>query len=198
MWNIIKSLVFPHQKWRLMPRRIILGGREGPTQWWFYLNEQTTPLIFFEKVIEFIIQKGTQKTFLLVFAFNLTATADFCPQRLGREKVGLLPYADFMMMIRYYIGKLTRPTYRLQQRGKSPSLFSTSWHGCSPAAGFDKLVEMGLCQAGYFGGTKQILRRWTSCANRLLNGRRKIQSRNCQSCPHLQTDSNGYLADLVG
>jgi arylsulfatase A-like enzyme len=125
--------------------------REGPTSPDF-IHEEVTPN-FFERSLQYIQNKANQdKPFFLYLALPSPHTP-ILPPKKWQGKSGLLPYGDFMMMIDDYIGRLNQA---LKDAGidQNTLVVFTSDNGCSPAAGFDKLVEMGHFPSAHFRGHK--------------------------------------------
>jgi len=125
--------------------------REGPTSDDF-IHEECTPL-FFEKSMEYILEQSkTENPFFLYLALPSPHTP-ILPTKEWQGKSDMLPYADFMMMIDYYVGKLNQ-TIKDAGIEENTILIFTSDNGCSPAAGFEKMVEMGHYPSGQFRGHK--------------------------------------------
>jgi arylsulfatase A-like enzyme len=132
---------------------------EGEFSWWRkgptgadFIHEEVTPN-FFERSIEYIeTHAGQEKPFFLYLALPSPHTP-ILPPAEWQGKSGLLPYGDFMMMIDDYIGKLNQA---LKDSGvdENTLIVFMSDNGCAPAAGFDKLVEMGHMPSGIFRGHK--------------------------------------------
>ncbi|WP_075349089.1 sulfatase family protein [Algoriphagus marinus] len=125
--------------------------REGPTSPDF-IHEDVTPN-FFERAYEYIESKANQeKPFFLYLALPSPHTP-ILPSAAWQGKSGILPYGDFMMMIDDYLGKLNQ-TLKNAGIDENTLVIFMSDNGCSPAAGFDKLVEMGHMPSGIFRGHK--------------------------------------------
>ncbi|MDG1278046.1 MAG: arylsulfatase [Algoriphagus sp.] len=125
--------------------------REGPTSPDF-IHEEVTPN-FFERSIEYIETHALQeKPFFLYLALPSPHTPILPPiEWQGKSK--MLPYGDFMMMIDDYIGRINQ-TLKIAGIDENTLVIFMSDNGCSPAAGFDKLVEMGHFPSAHFRGHK--------------------------------------------
>ena len=176
---------------------------EGEYSWWRkgptsddFIHEQTTPL-FFDKSIEYLKQKSnSEKPFFLYLALPSPHTP-ILPTESWQGKSGLLPYADFMMMIDDYIGKLNQAIKAAGIEGNTLLVF-TSDNGCAPAAGFDKLVEMGHLPSGVFRGHKADIYEGGHRVPMIIKWPAKIKAGTSQSATISQTDFMATFADLVG
>ncbi|MEO0340455.1 MAG: sulfatase-like hydrolase/transferase, partial [Bacteroidota bacterium] len=68
-------------------------------------------------------------------------------------KSNFLPYADFVMQIDHYIGNLVKVVEETGQAENTLIIFTTD-NGCSPAAGYHKMVEMGHLPNLHYRGHK--------------------------------------------
>jgi arylsulfatase A-like enzyme len=125
--------------------------REGPTSPDFIHEEVTTN--FFERSIQYIESHANQeKPFFLYLALPSPHTP-ILPTAEWQGKSGMLPYGDFMMMIDDYMGRINQ-TLKNAGIDENTLVIFTSDNGCAPAAGFDKLVEMGHFPSANFRGHK--------------------------------------------
>ena len=132
---------------------------EGEYSWWRkgptspdFIHEEVTPN-FFARTIQYIESKSHQeKPFFLYLALPSPHTP-ILPTEEWRGKSGLLPYADFLMMIDDYMGQINQA---LIDAGISDNtlLIFTSDNGNAPASGFAKMVEMGHLPSANFRGHK--------------------------------------------
>ena len=124
--------------------------RKGPTSRDF-IHEQVTPH-FFEKSIQFVESQSLEKPFFLYLALPSPHTP-ILPTEDWLGKSGLNPYADFVMMIDEYVGKLMQ---MLAEKGfdENTLVIFTSDNGCSPQADFDILGEKGHNPSYFFRGHK--------------------------------------------
>ena len=125
--------------------------REGPTSPDF-IHEEVTPN-FFDRSLKYIQTKANQENPFFLYLALPSPHTPILPPKKWQGKSGLLPYGDFMMMIDDYIGKLNQA---LKDAGidQNTLVVFTSDNGCSPAAGFDKLIEMGHFPSSHFRGHK--------------------------------------------
>lgn len=169
--------------------------REGPTSDDF-VHEEVTPL-FFDKSITYIQEQAkTDKPFFLYLALPSPHTP-ILPTEAWQGKSGLLPYADFMMMIDDYVGKLNQA---LKDAGieENTLLVFTSDNGCSPAAGFDKMVEMGHMPSGVFRGHKADIYEGGHRVPMIFKWPGTIAPGSVNEETISQTDLMATFADLVG
>jgi arylsulfatase A-like enzyme len=132
---------------------------EGEYSWWRkgptspdFIHEDVTPN-FFERTIQYIQSQSSQeKPFFLYLALPSPHTP-VLPSDEWKGKSGLLPYADFVMMMDDYVGKVNQA---LKEAGldQNTLLIFSSDNGCSPAAGFEKMVELGHFPSAQFRGHK--------------------------------------------
>ncbi|GMQ26423.1 arylsulfatase [Algoriphagus sp. oki45] len=132
---------------------------EGEYSWWRkgptspdFIHEEVTPN-FFKRTIQYIqSQSGQDKPFFLYLALPSPHTP-ILPKEEWQGKSGLLPYADFVMMIDDYIGQVNRALAEAGLEENTLLIFSSD-NGCAPAAGFTQLVEMGHLPSAQFRGHK--------------------------------------------
>ncbi|MDY7393989.1 arylsulfatase [Aureibaculum sp. 2210JD6-5] len=125
--------------------------REGPTASDF-IHDDVTPN-FFRKSFKYIKQKVKEdKPFFLYLALPSPHTP-ILPTEEWKGKSGLNPYADFMMEMDGYIGKLQK---FVEKAGISENtiIIFTSDNGCSPQADFKILAEKGHNPSYIYRGHK--------------------------------------------
>ncbi|MEL6676338.1 MAG: arylsulfatase [Bacteroidota bacterium] len=113
--------------------------REGPTASDF-VHEQVTPN-FFHRSLDVISQYDATQPYFLYLALPSPHTP-ILPTEDWLGKSGINPYADFIMMIDHYIGKMM---FLLEEKGQAENtlfIFTTD-NGCSPEADFDLLASFG-------------------------------------------------------
>lgn len=169
--------------------------REGPTSDDF-IHEEVTPL-FFEKSISYIQQQAKTDTPFFLYLALPSPHTPILPTKPWQGKSGLLPYADFMMMIDDYMGKLNQA---LKDAGieENTLLVFTSDNGCSPAAGFDKMVGLGHMPSGIFRGHKADIYEGGHRVPMIFKWPGKIASGTVNEETISQTDLMATFADLVG
>ncbi|WP_026953077.1 sulfatase family protein [Algoriphagus mannitolivorans] len=139
------------------PDRVTID--EGEYSWWRkgptspdFIHEEVTPN-FFTRAIQYIEnQSNEEKPFFLYLALPSPHTP-ILPAEAWQGKSGLLPYADFVMMIDDYIGQVNQALKAAGIEENTLLIFSSD-NGCAPAAGFTKLVEMGHFPSAHFRGHK--------------------------------------------
>ncbi|HKK73909.1 MAG TPA: arylsulfatase [Saprospiraceae bacterium] len=125
--------------------------REGPTAPDF-VHEDVTPN-FFRRSIDYVKQRANEeKPFFLYLALPSPHTP-ILPTEEWRDKSGLNPYGDFMLMIDDYMGQLLRTLDEHALRENTLIIF-TSDNGCSPAAKIDELEAAGHKPNGDWRGHK--------------------------------------------
>lgn len=132
---------------------------EGEYSWWRkgptspdFIHEEVTPN-FFDRTIEYIqSQSGQDKPFFLYLALPSPHTP-ILPTEEWQGKSGLLPYADFVMMMDDYVGKVNQALKAAGLDDNTLLIFSSD-NGCSPAAGFDRMVGLGHFPSAQFRGHK--------------------------------------------
>lgn len=132
---------------------------EGEYSWWRkgptspdFIHEEVTPN-FFERSMDYIKEKAAGESPFFLYLALPSPHTPILPPKEWQGKSGVLPYGDFMMMIDDYIGKLNQ-TIRDAGIEENTLVVFMSDNGCSPAAGFDKMVEMGHLPSGVFRGHK--------------------------------------------
>ncbi|TDQ13710.1 arylsulfatase A-like enzyme [Algoriphagus boseongensis] len=139
------------------PDRVTID--EGEYSWWRkgptspdFIHEEVTPN-FFTRAIQYIEnQSKEEEPFFLYLALPSPHTP-ILPSEAWQGKSGLLPYADFVLMIDDYIGQVNQALKAAGIEENTLVIFSSD-NGCAPAAGFNKLVEMGHYPSAHFRGHK--------------------------------------------
>ena len=124
--------------------------REGPTGADF-VHEQVTPN-FFNRAIDYVERRPKDKPFFLYLALPSPHTPILpTPEWQGKSQLNY--YADFMLMIDDYVGKLMAT---LDQKGLTENtlVIFTSDNGCSPEADFTILGEQGHDPSYIYRGHK--------------------------------------------
>ncbi|MEM1118865.1 MAG: arylsulfatase [Bacteroidota bacterium] len=124
--------------------------RQGPTGTDF-IHEEVTPNCF-NRAIEYVNKKTDDQPFFLYLALPSPHTP-ILPTEEWQGKSGLNPYADFVVMIDDYMGKLVAV---LEEKGLTDNtlVIFTSDNGCSPEADFAVLGEKGHDPSYIFRGQK--------------------------------------------
>ena len=117
-----------------------------------FIHDQVTPN-FFNRSIQYIEERAQSgRPFFLYLALPSPHTP-ILPLEQWQGKSGLNPYADFMMMIDDYMGKLTAAIKNSGIEDNTMVIF-TSDNGCSPRAQFDTLESKGHYPSYHFRGHK--------------------------------------------
>lgn len=125
--------------------------REGPTGTDF-IHEEVTPN-FFKRANNYIQEKAKNtKPFFLYLALPSPHTP-ILPTKEWQGKSGLLPYADFVLMIDHAIGNLLK-TIKSAGIEENTVVIFTSDNGCSPAAGIEELEKAGHYPSYKYRGHK--------------------------------------------
>lgn len=140
-----------------LPDRMTID--EGEYSWWRkgptapdFIHDEVTPN-FFERAIQYIQGHANQEDPFFLYLALPSPHTPILPPAAYQGKSGFLPYADFMMLIDDYIGKLNQS---LKDAGidENTLIIFTSDNGSAPAAGYAKMVEMGHLPSGPFRGHK--------------------------------------------
>ena len=125
--------------------------REGPTGDDFR-HDDVTPN-FFRKSFDFINEKSVSENPFYLYLALPSPHTPILPTEGWLGKSDLNPYADFVMQIDDYMGKLTA---LLEEKGiaENTIVVFTSDNGCSPQADFEILGEKGHDPSGIYRGHK--------------------------------------------
>jgi len=117
-----------------------------------FVHEEVTPH-FFEKSYTYIKEQAqTENPFFLYLALPSPHTP-ILPVGEWQGKSGLNPYADFVMMVDDYMGKLNQAVKDAGIEDNTIIIF-TSDNGCSPRAKFEELGEKGHDPSYVYRGHK--------------------------------------------
>lgn len=125
--------------------------REGPTADDF-IHEDVTPN-FFRKAGTYLEQRAKEKKPFLLYLALPSPHTPILPTDEWQGKSGLNPYADFVMMVDDYIGKLMIQLSNLGLAQNTLVIF-TSDNGCSPEADFEDLIAKGHNPSHIYRGHK--------------------------------------------
>ena len=125
--------------------------REGPTGDDFQ-HDDVTPN-FFRKSFAFIREKASVESPFYLYLALPSPHTPILPTEGWLGKSGLNPYADFVMQIDDYMGKLSAV---LEEQGISDNtlVIFTSDNGCSPEADFEVLGKKGHDPSAVYRGHK--------------------------------------------
>lgn len=128
--------------------------RKGPMSKDF-IHEEALPN-FVNKAISVISEsKKEYKPFFIYLPLTAPHTP-ILPTNEWKGKSGLNPYADFVMMLDFFIGEITKAVTEAGIE-KNTLIIFTSDNGCSPIANFKLLLEKGHNPSANFRGTKADL-----------------------------------------
>ena len=168
--------------------------REGPTAKDF-VHEEVTPN-FFNKAVGYIKEKSNQpKPFFLYLALPSPHTP-ILPAKEWQGRSGLLPYADFVMMIDDYIGRLLKSVEDMGIEENTIIVFTTD-NGCSPAAGIEELQKMGHYPSYIYRGHKADIFEGGHRVPFFVRWPSKIKGGTINNSLVCTTDLMATLADLV-
>jgi arylsulfatase A-like enzyme len=117
-----------------------------------FVHEEVTPH-FFDKAMTYVEERSrTGQPFFLYLPLPSPHTP-ILPLEKWQGKSGLNPYADFVMMIDDYVGRLMK-TVASTGIAENTLVIFTSDNGCSPRAKFEELTAKGHDPSYVFRGHK--------------------------------------------
>ncbi|MEX0315212.1 MAG: arylsulfatase [Allomuricauda sp.] len=125
--------------------------RKGPTSKDF-IHEDVTPN-FFRRGIKYVEEQANKKDPFFLYLALPSPHTPILPTEEWQGKSDLNPYADFMMMVDDYMGKLNAAVKNAGIEDNTIIVF-TSDNGCSPAAKIEELTEKGHYPSYLFRGHK--------------------------------------------
>jgi arylsulfatase A-like enzyme len=114
--------------------------REGPTASDF-IHEDVTPN-FFKKSFEYIKERSKEENPFFLYLALPSPHTPILPTKEWKDKSGLNPYGDFVMMVDDYMGQLEKVIKEAGIEENTIVIF-TSDNGCSPEANFEILKQKG-------------------------------------------------------
>ena len=125
--------------------------REGPTGSDFE-HDDVTPN-FFRRANKYISEQADSGTPFFLYLALPSPHTPILPTEKWKDKSGLNPYGDFVMMIDNYMGGLMKT---IEEAGieENTLIIFTSDNGCSPAAGFPEMQDMGHYPSYIYRGHK--------------------------------------------
>ncbi len=169
--------------------------REGPTGSDFDHNDVTPN--FFRRANQFISDNaGSEDPFFLYLALPSPHTP-ILPSEKWLGKSGLNPYADFVMMIDDYIGKLMTNVIDAGIEENTLVIFMTD-NGCSPAAGIEELQDMGHYPSYIYRGHKADIYEGGHRIPFLVKWPSQIAKGAISNQTVCTTDLMATLAEIVG
>ncbi len=125
--------------------------RKGPTSKDF-IHDDVTPN-FFRKSFKYIAERSEEKQPFFLYLALPSPHTPILPTEAWKNKSGVNPYADFVMMVDAFMGQLTET---LKQNGIEDNtlVIFTSDNGCSPQADYVVLKEKGHNPSSIYRGHK--------------------------------------------
>lgn len=169
--------------------------RKGPTAADFE-HDDVTPN-FFRKSIDYIKEKSKSEIPFFMYLALPSPHTPILPTKEWQGKSGLNPYADFVVMIDDYVGRLLKEV-ESQGLTENTIIVFTSDNGCSPQADFEILYKNGHHPSAVYRGHKAdiyegghrvpYIMKWPNC----------IQENSVSDITICQTDLMATMADIVG
>ncbi|GLR18317.1 sulfatase family protein [Portibacter lacus] len=169
--------------------------RKGPTSPDFE-HEQVTPN-FFNRGIKYISENAkNEKPYFLYLALPSPHTP-ILPTEEWQDKSGLNPYADFMMMIDDYVGKLVAEV-NASGEGDNTIIIFTSDNGFSPAAKKKELEDKGHFPSYIYRGHKADIFEGGHRVPFIVKWPKEIKAGRSSDQIICTTDFIATCADIVG
>ncbi len=168
--------------------------REGPTGDDFR-HDDVTPN-FFNKAFDFIDGRSASEAPFYLYLALPSPHTPILPTEAWLGKSGLNPYADFVMQIDDYMGKLST---LLEEKGiaENTLLIFTSDNGCSPEADFEVLGASGHDPSALYRGHKADIFEGGHRVPFIVKWPAKIKSGTTTTTTICTTDLMATCADLV-
>lgn len=164
--------------------------REGPTGADF-VHEQVTPLCF-EKASAFIQDHRMKEAPFFLYLALPSPHTPVLPTEEWQGQSGLLPYADFMMMIDDYMGTL------MAELPENTLVFFTSDNGASPAGGIEAFKALDHYSSYIYRGHKADLYEGGHRVPFIAHWSGRIPAGTELGQPISLTDFMATFAELVG
>jgi arylsulfatase A-like enzyme len=169
--------------------------REGPTGTDF-IHEDVTPN-FFRRAETYITEKAKSRDPFFLYLALPSPHTPILPTKEWQGKSNLLPYANFVMMIDDYVGKLMRNIKEAGIEDNTLIIF-TSDNGCAPYAGIKELQEMGHYPSYIYRGNKSDIFEGGHRVPFIAKWPGKIKKGTESNQLICTTDLMATLADIVG
>ena len=133
---------------------------KGRQSWWRkgltspdFVHKDVTPN-FIRRAVSYVAEKAKDKKPFFLYVPLPSPHTPILPTKEFQGKSGLdNPYADFVMMVDAYIGKLLEQVKSSGIENNTMIVF-TSDNGCSPEANFKQLISKGHNPSGIYRGHK--------------------------------------------
>lgn len=168
--------------------------RQGPTAADF-VHDDVTPN-FFRKAIGYIKEKSESDAPFFMYLALPSPHTPILPTEEWFGKSGLNPYADFVMMIDDYVGKLLKEVENQGLAEKTIVIF-TSDNGCSPEADFEILGEKGHDPSARYRGHKADIYEGGHRVPFIMKWPGHVQTQSVSDKTICHTDLLATLADIV-
>jgi len=168
--------------------------RKGPTASDF-VHEDVTPN-FFRKSMEYIKDRSKLDAPFFLFLALPSPHTPILPTQEWQGKSGINPYADFMMMIDNYVGRLME-TLESGGIAQNTMIVFTSDNGCSPQADFKILAKNEHDPGAGFRGHKADIYEGGHRVPFIVKWPGHIVSNSTSNAIICQTDLMATCADLV-
>lgn len=169
--------------------------RKGPTSADFK-HDDVTPN-FFRKAIDYVKDKSKNEPPFFMYLALPSPHTPILPTEAWLGKSGLNPYADFVMMIDDYVGKLVSEVEN-QGLAENTIIIFTSDNGCSPEADFEILGEKGHQPSAIYRGHKADIYEGGHRVPFVIKWPDRITANSVSDVTICHTDFMATLADIVG
>jgi len=161
-----------------------------------FVHEQVTPH-FFDKSIQWIQEQQSEASPFFLYLALPSPHTPILPTAEWQGKSGLNPYADFVMMVDGYMGKLDQA---VQDAGiaENTIIIFTSDNGCSPRAKFAELAEKGHYPSHHFRGHKADIFEGGHRVPFIVKWPAAVKANSRSSATICTTDFMATCADLTG
>ena len=168
--------------------------RKGPTAADF-THDDVTPN-FFRKAMDYVKKSAeNEKPFFMYLALPSPHTP-ILPTEEWKDKSGLNPYGDFVVMIDDYVGQLLKV---IEEQGitEDTMIIFTSDNGCSPQADFSILSESGHNPSAIYRGHKADIYEGGHRVPFIVKWPAKIKPNSVSDKTICQTDLMATCAEIV-
>lgn len=169
--------------------------RQGPTGADF-IHEDVTPN-FFRRAETYITEKSKSNDPFFLYLALPSPHTPILPTEAWHGKSDLLPYADFVMMVDDYVGKLMK-AIKVAGIEDNTLIIFTSDNGCAPYAGIKELQEMGHYPGYIYRGSKSDIFEGGHRVPFIAKWPAKIKKGRESNQLVCTTDLMATFADIVG
>lgn len=169
--------------------------RKGPTSADFQ-HDDVTPN-FFRKSIGYIKDRSKSEDPFFMYLALPSPHTPILPTEEWLGKSELNPYADFVMMIDDYVGKLLKEVEN-QGLTENTIIIFTSDNGCSPEADFEVLGKKGHQPSAIYRGHKADIYEGGHRVPFVMKWPGHIRANSISDATISHTDLMATLADIIG